>query len=127
MWLDSRPGDSVQPGGWRTLTRWLPVHRTPLDVAEVRWWLGPQAERFLELCTWMHLLYEERNGTVAFRHVKLGDFCALPALFEIARWTEGGEPRLDQNPLGIDLTPYPPELVTHVVQSIGQGARGALV
>lgn len=121
MWLDSEPGD------WMTSTRWLfAVQRASLDLAEVRSLLSLKAEQFLEFCVEMHLLRKERDGKVAFQHFKLRDFCALPALFELAQWTQGGELRLDENPLRIDFTPYPPELIATITQSVGWSAIEAL-
>lgn len=121
MWLDS------EPGAWMTTTRWShPVQRTSLDLAEVRNLLGLKTERFLEFCASMHLLRRERDGKVAFQHLKLRDFCALPALFELAQWRKAEKLRLDKNPLCIDFTRHSPEVVAHDAQIIGRAAIEAL-
>jgi subtilisin-like proprotein convertase family protein len=122
MWIDFDAGiDSA-------FQYWVVTERTSLDATRAFELIGPDAERFVRFCARMNLLREERDGGFAFQHLKLRDFCALPALFQLVDWRVNQLPLPSSpNPLRLDLREYPAAVAADHMTRIADAARAALL
>ncbi|WP_297324990.1 TIR domain-containing protein [Nitrosomonas sp.] len=141
MWLE-------EPGGFVSSFRWMrPTQRTSLAAGEARYqismahaWIlntqhtslaademhglsGVEVERFLEFGALMHLLRKDKDGEIAFRHLKLRDFCALPALFEFAHRPKDSEMNSRQNELGFGFVAMSSEQSKWIARTATEALR----